>query len=144
MGRGEIDVLGIEVKNTSKIACVDVLLNLHFDARILPLATTRKGTVKPHHTTTYDPHVRDSLYIQVPKVLPKKSTTVTIVVQMERKAEFGDKCLLQADLYYKSKLIEYLQWNVEVSPTYIPQNPSADVLLVSKQRYIGSRLLKVI
>ena len=135
MGRGEIAVLAIEVKNTSKIACVDVLLNLHFDARILPLATTHKGPVVPHHTITYDPRVRDSLYVQVPKVLPKKSTAVTIVVQMERQAEFGDKCLLQADLYYKSKLIEYRQWNVEVSPSYIPQNPSADVLLVSKQDF---------
>lgn len=138
MGRGEVKPLIVKIKNNSnspygffKGSCGTVVLSVHFDARILPVGPTNDANYK----ILYDRKVCDSMYIKVVRIPPKKSVVVKIMVQMERRAEFGEICLWQADLHYKSKLVEYKHKSIEISPIYLPQNPSADVLFIVKKNF---------
>lgn len=58
---------------------------------------------------------------------------VKLKVQMESRAELFDRCLWQADLYLREKLIEYNHASVRASPVYTPQNSPADVLLITSE-----------
>ena len=138
MGRGEVSLLAIKIENISRVAygsCEGsggtVVLQLHMDSRIIPVG--RGPTSSAAYTVTYDPTIRDSMYIELHKIPPKDIVTIYIFAQMESRAELFDHCYWQADLYLRGKLIEYQFRDIRVSPTYIPCNPPADVLFVTSE-----------
>lgn len=141
MDRGEIGLITIEVNNISKLpygSCNGsggkVGLHLHFDARIIPLGT-RAATAKAPYVVTYDPSIRDGMYIEVSEIPAQQGITVSITFQLENRAELFDYCYWQADLYLREKLIEYNHQHFRVSPTYNHQKPPADVLLVTGETF---------
>ena len=65
-------------------------------------------------------------------MIPKKSTiSIEIAVQVCTKGELFDRLLWQADLYLRDKLIEYNFEKIRVSPFYVPQEPPADILMIT-------------
>ena len=137
LGRGEVNVLEIGLQNISGLPYGDcprsggtVGLQIHLDARLIPVGSSSISTT---YTVTYDPSIRDSLYVRVHEILPGKTMKVEIAVQMESCAELFDRCHWEADLYLRDKLIEYNSEKIRVSPFYIPSIPSADVLFVTNQ-----------
>ena len=138
LGRGEIGTLEIGVQNISRMpygSCEGsggkVVLQMHFDQRIIPVATANIGTSLVPYTVTYDPNIRDSMYIQMHNIPPGETVTVQITIQMESRAELFDRCFWQADVYLRDKLIEYNFEKIRVSPFYTPADPPADVLMVT-------------
>ena len=105
-------------------------LQIHLDARLIPVGSSNISTT---YTVTYDPSIRDSLYVRVHEILPGKTIKVETAVQMESCAELFDRCHWEADLYLRDKLIEYNFEKIRVSPFYIPSTPSTDVLFVTNQ-----------
>ncbi len=85
------------------------------------------------YTVTYDPNVRDSMYIQMHEIPPKQTVNVQITVQMESRAELFDRCFWQTDVYLRDKLIEYNFEKVRVTPFYTPTDPVADVLMITNE-----------
>lgn len=137
MSRGEISSIAIEVSNISDRlygCCSDssgkVVLHLHLDARILPLGAYTSDGSSPC-IVTYDPAIRDSMFIELSEIPPKQTTTVKIMVQMENQAELCENCYWQADLYLQGKLIEYNHQHIRVSPAYSPHSSPADILFVT-------------
>ena len=140
MGRGEVSLLAIKIENISRVAYGNcegsggtVVLQLHMDSRIIPVGRGPTCRSSASYTVTYDPTTRDSMYIELHKIPPKDIVTIYIFAQMESHAELFDHCYWQADLYLRGKLIEYQFGDIRVSPTYIPCNPSADVLFVTSE-----------
>lgn len=56
---------------------------------------------------------------------------------MEENARLNENCILQVDLYYRKKLIQYMQKALPASVDieYSIKNPPADVLLVSNEDF---------
>ena len=106
-------------------------LNFHFDERICPLGAGKEGA-NPPYTITYDPEVRDSMYVKIKKIPPKRILCIEVAIQIASNAYLSKECAIQVDLYYKKKLIRYRQEVIQPSfqPSYDPQAPPADVLLV--------------
>ncbi|KAL5483747.1 hypothetical protein EMCRGX_G020158, partial [Ephydatia muelleri] len=135
LGRGEVDVLEIGLQNISGLPYGDcpgsggtVGLQIHLDARLIPVGSSSVSTT---YSVTYDPSIRDSLYVRVHEILPGKTMKVEIAVQMESCAELFDQCHWEADLYLRDKLIEYNFGKMCVSSTYHPS--LADVLFITSQ-----------
>ena len=140
MARGDIYDLNVEVQNISRLpygSCSGsggkVVIQIHLDARLLPVGVGGLGSNVPY-TVTYDPTIKDSMYIELAEIPPQKSVMVKIAVQMEGRAELFDRCLWQADLYLRDKLIEYNHRCIRVSPVYNPQSSPADVLLITSEK----------
>ena len=138
LGRGEVCVLDIGVQNISRMAYGDgpssggkVALQIHMDSRIIPIGYASVGLTGVPYTVTYDPAVRDSMYVQIHAIAPGKVVSVQVAVQMESRAELFDRCLWQTDLYLRDKLIQYNTQTIRVSPFYTPCEPAADVLMVT-------------
>ena len=138
LGRGEVSLLEIGVQNISMMPYGDspgsggrVFLQLHLDARLIPVGSANINTSTVPYTITYDPNVRDSLYIQLHDIPAGQTVNVQVTIQMESRAELFDRCLWQADLYLREKMIEYNFKNVRVTPYYTPQEPTADVLMIT-------------
>ena len=138
LGRGEVSVLEVGVQNISTMPYGDspgsggrVFLQLHLDARLIPVGSANIATSSVPYTITYDPNVRDSLYIQLHDIPAGQTVNVQVTIQMESRAELFDRCLWQADLYLREKLIEYNFKKIRVTPFYTPQEPTADVLMIT-------------
>ena len=145
LGRGEVATLEIGVQNISRMpyglcdgSGGKVDLRIHMDSRIIPVAAANIGMSTVPYTVTYDPNVRDSMYIQMQAIPPGETVVVSLTVQMESRAELFDRCLWQADVYLRDKLIEYNFAKIRVSPFYTPRNPPADILMVTSS-LIGRR-----
>jgi hypothetical protein len=140
LGRGEVSVIEIGVQNISTMAyggCPGsggrVALQIHLDARLIPVgAGTADATALPY-TVTYDPNIRDSMFVEMHAIPAGQTVNVQVTLQMESMAELFDQFLWQADLYLRDKLIEYNFQSIRVSPFYLPKDPAADVLMVTDQ-----------
>ena len=140
LGRGEVSVLEIGIENISTMpygSCPGsggkVVLQIHLDARIIPVGSANVGITAVPYTITYDPNIRDSMYIQLHDIPPGEIVTVQVTVQMESRAELFDRCYWQTDLYLRDKLIEYNFEKIRVIPFYLPKDPPADVLMVTSE-----------
>ena len=138
MGRGEVNLFEIDVRNISSLPygkCPrsggSVTLRLHLDARLIPVGPASPAAQSPPYTVTYDHSARDSLCVQMHEIAPGKVVTVQVAVQMESQAELFERCYWQADLCLRGKVIEYNFQNIRVSPFYIPTDPPADMLLIT-------------
>lgn len=137
VGRGEVAILEIDVRNISQMpygSCAnsggEVMLQLHLDARLTPVAFGNPNHKFPY-TVTYDQSIPDSLYIQMQEIPPDTVIKVEVAIQMDSQAELFQTCYWQADLYLRGKMIEYNHTKIRVSPFYIVKDPPADVLLVT-------------
>ena len=54
---------------------------------------------------------------------------------MESYIELFDWCLWQADFYLQKKMIEYNFGNIHITLLYIPQEPTADVLMITDNTF---------
>ena len=140
LGRGEVSVIDIGVKNISTMPYGSdpsfggkVVLQVHIDARLIPVGSANIGISSVPYTITYDPNVRDSMYIQVHHIPPGETVNVQVTLQMESRAELFDICYWQADLFLRDKLIEYNFERIRVSPFYIPRDPPADILMITSE-----------
>ena len=138
LGRGEVATIEIGIENISQMpygSCPGsggkVVLQVHFDQRLLPLAAANVGLSLVPYTVTYDPSIQDSLYVQIHEIPPKGTVVVQLAVQMEGRAELFDRCLWQADVYLRDKFIEYNHQMIRVSPFYTPTDPPADLLMIT-------------
>lgn len=138
LGRGEVSVLEIGVQNISSMpygGCQGsggrVTLQVHLDARLIPVGSSNVGISSVPYTVTFDPNIQDSLYVEMHEIPAGGTVIVQINVQMESRAELFDRCYWQADLYLRDKLIEYNYEKIRVSPFYVPKDPPADVLMVT-------------
>ncbi|XP_019856009.1 PREDICTED: collagen alpha-1(XXVII) chain-like, partial [Amphimedon queenslandica] len=138
LGRGETANLEIGIKNISQMPYGSVpgsggkvILQVHFDQRLLPVAAANVGLSLVPYTVTYDPNMRDSLYVQLHEIPPKGTVVVQLTVQMESRAELFDRCLWQADVYLRDKLIEYNHQMIRVSPFYTPTASPSDILMIT-------------
>ena len=137
-GRGEVSIFEVDVHNISSMpygTCTgsggEVVVQLHMDSRLIPVAFGKTGSHKVPYTVSYDPATPDSLYIQIHEIPPRKVTTLQVAVQVDSQAELLDRCRWQADLYLRGKLIEYNTEVIRISPFFAPKNPPADVLMVT-------------
>ena len=140
LGRGEVSVLNIGIQNISNMPYGNcpgtggkVVLQIHFDSRIIPVGSANVSQSKVPYTITYDPEIRDSMFIQVDMLPPHVTSNIQVTIQMENHAELFDRCKWQADLYLRNKLIEYNLAEIRVSPFYIPRDPPADVLFITNE-----------
>ena len=141
LGRGEISVLEIGVKNISRLPYYGdgagsggkVALRVHLDARIIPVGSANISLSDVPYTITYDPRNRDSMYIQIHDIPPGQTVNIQVTIQMESQAELLDRCFWQADLCLRDKLIEYNFERIRVIPFYIPQDPTVDILLITSE-----------
>ena len=139
--RGEVSCINIGIQNISalpygksfKTACGTVTLQLHFDRRIIPIGSAQIEIKNVPYVVYNTPEIPDSTFIEMQEVPPGSTVNVQVTVQMDVQAELFDKCMWQADLILRGKLIEYSQTNIRVSPTYIPQQPQADILFITSQ-----------
>ena len=138
LGRGEVSVLEVGVQNISTMPYGDspgsggrVFLQLHLDSRLIPVGSANINASSVPYTITFDPNVRDSLYIKLHDIPAGQTVNVQVTIQMESRAELFDRCLWQADLYLREKLIEYNFDKIRVTPFYTPQEPTADVLMIT-------------
>ena len=137
MDQGEVAIFSVQVKNLSNIPYGNcrasggrVVLQLHFDSRLIPLGEVIADAKIPY-VMTYDHSFTDSTFIELINLPPKQNITVNIKVLMESHAEVFDQCHWQVDVHLRDKLIEYNQKMVAVIPTYNPQNDPADGLLIT-------------
>ena len=138
LGRGEVSVLEIGVQNISTMpygSCAGsggkVVVQLHMDARLIPVGSANTGFNVLPYTVTFDPNSIDTMYIQLHEIPPGETVNVQITIQMESRAELFDRCFWQADLYLRDKLIEYNFEKIRVTPFYIPSDPVADILMIT-------------
>ena len=136
--QGEVSVLEIGVQNISSMPYGDspgsggtVFLQVHLDARIILVGSANVNTESVPYSITYDPKVCSSMYIQMHNISAGQTVSVKITVQMESHAELFDRCLWQADLYLRGKLIEYNFKTIRICKGYTPQQPMADVLMIT-------------
>ena len=140
LGRGEVSVLEIGVQNISSIAygsCPgsggNVSLQLHLDARLIPVGSANIGSMNIPYKVTYDPTAKDSMRIQMDQIPPHETVNVQVTVQMESRAELFEKLLWQADLYLRGKLVEYNMKDIRVSPFFTGTGPPGDVLMITSE-----------
>lgn len=142
--RGEISTVSISIRNVSdaQYGCFKgspgtVFLNLHFDSRLRPLGVVKDGNGQVPYEVTHDASIRDSTYIKVFKIPPKKTLSIKIAIQMQENAHLSEECVFQADLYLRKKLVQYKQRSIQASVdvNYGIKNPPADVLLVSNKDF---------
>ena len=136
LGRGEVSTLDIGIRNISSMlygSCEGsggkVHLQIHLDARLIPIGAINAGLSAVPYTVTHDPNIRDSLYVQMTIIRPLETLDVQINFQMESRAELFDRCFWQTDLFLRDKMIEYNFEKIRVSPFYSPHN--ADVLMIT-------------
>ena len=145
------------VQNISRMAYGDgpssggkVALHIHLDARIIPIGCVSDDVKVGMFTVTYDAQRHDSMFVRLHMIPPKKTINVRVVVQMESQAEFFDRCLWQADLHLRDKLIEYNFKEIRIAPVYIPEMADADALMITSQKItrkefiLWQRLLEVL
>ena len=140
LGRGEVSVIEIGVQNISTLpygACPGsggcVVLQVHFDARLIPVGAGTTDVTAIPYTVTYDPNIRDSRFIELLEIPARQTVNVQVTLQMESRAELFDRCYWQTDLYLRDKLIEYNYKKIRVSPFYLPKDPAADVLMITNE-----------
>ena len=70
------------------------------------------------------------LYIQLHDIPAGRTLNVQVAIQIESCDELFDWCLRQDDLSFCEKLIKRNFKKIPVSSFYIPQEPTADVLII--------------
>ncbi|XP_064636852.1 uncharacterized protein LOC135493433 [Lineus longissimus] len=137
MGRGEENFVHVTLKNISTMPYGDGMdsggfleVRVRLDRRILPVAKQELMENQPY-MLTFHPATRDSVHARIYHIAPNSTLTVTLPIYMEGGAELFDRCLVQADVFLRGKLIEYNQHLIRVCPYYVKRDPPADVLLVT-------------
>ena len=138
VGRGEVTIISIQIENISSKpygscqgSAGKVGVQVHMDARLIPVAYGSCKEEKLPYIVTYDRTKRDSLYIEVSRILPKQTLTMYIAVQIDSEAELFDRCQWQADLCLRGKVIEYNFEKIRISPIYVQREPPGDILMVT-------------
>lgn len=138
VGRGEVTIITVQIENISSKpygscegAAGKVGVQVHMDARLIPVAYGSYKDEKLPYIVTYDPNKRDSLYIDVSRILPKETLTMHLAVQIDSEAELFDRCQWQADLCLRGKVIEYNFEKIRISPIYVQREPRGDILMVT-------------
>ena len=157
LGRGEVSKLEIGAQNISSMpygSCQGslgrVVLQIHLDARLIPVGSANIGFSNVPYSVTYDPNIRDSMFVEMHGIPAGETINVEITVQMESRAELMDHCFWQADLLLRDKRIEYNFEKIRVSPYYIPRDPAGDVLMVTnsnitrKEFVFWQRILEIL
>ena len=140
LGRGEISFINIGIQNISTLPygkCPKsggtVIVQLHFDCRIIQIASAHIDMKNVPYRVYANPEIPDSTFVEVQEISPKSTINLQVTIQMDTNAELFDRCMWQADLILRGKLIEYGQSQIRVSPIYIPLDPPADILFVTSQ-----------
>lgn len=138
VGRGEVTFLTIQIENislkpygTCKGSAGSIGVQVHMDARLIPIAYSNNANENLPYIVKYDPNKRDSLFIQVKTILPKETLTICLAVQVDCDAELFDRCLWQATLCLRGKVIEYNFEKIRISPIYVHREPPGDILMVT-------------
>ena len=138
VGRSEVTIIGIQIENistkpygTCQGSAGKVGVQVHIDARLIPVAYGNYKDEKLPYIVSYDPIKRDSLYIEVSCIPPKQTLTMYIAVQVDSEAELFDRCQWQADLCLRGKVIEYKFEKIRISPIYVQREPPGDILMVT-------------
>ena len=138
VGRSEVTIISIQIENISTKpygACQGsagkVGVQVHMDARLIPVAYGSYKDEKLPYIVSYDPIKRDSVYIEVSCIPPKQTLTMYIAVQIDSEAELFDRCQWQADLCLRGKVIEYKFEKIRISPIYVQREPPGDILMVT-------------
>ena len=138
VGRGEVTIISVQIENISSKpygscqgSAGKVGIQVHMDARLIPIAYGSHTDKKLPYSVTHDPTKQDSLYIQVNSISPKEIMTMYIAVQVDSEAELFDHCQWQADLCLRGKVIEYNFEKIRISPIYVQRDPPSDILMVT-------------
>ena len=114
LGRGDVSYIEIGVQNISTLPygrCLGsrgrVVLQVHLDARLLPVGAGTTDITALPYVVTHDPNIRDSMFIELLEIPARQTVNIQVTLQMESRAELFDRCYWQADLYLRDKLIEY-------------------------------------
>ena len=138
VGRGEVTLLTIQMENistksygTCQGSAGNVGMQIHMDARLIPVAYGNHTNENLPYIITYDLNKRDSLFVQIKSILPKETLTVCLAVQVDCDAELFDRCQWQVDLCLRGKVIEYNSEKIRISPIYVQRDPPGDILMVT-------------
>ena len=138
VGRGEVTIISIQIENVSSKpygSCQGsagrVGVQIHMDARLIPVAYGSYTDEKLPYIITHDATKRDSLYIEISRILPKETLTLYVAVQIDSEAELFDRCQWQANLCLRGKVIEYNFEKIRISPIYVQREPPGDILMVT-------------
>ena len=140
LGKGEVSTINIGIQNISSLPygnCAKsggtVLVQLHFDHRLTPIgsACANITTQDVPYRVFHDREAPDSTFIEVSELKSHATVNLQVTIQMDSNAELFDRCIWQADLYLRGKLIEYNHAQIRVSPFYVPHEPTADVLFIT-------------
>ena len=89
LGRGEVSVIDIGVQNISTMpygGCLGsggrVALQIHLDARLIPVGAGTIDSGSLPYTVTYDPNIRDSMFVEVHEIPPGQTVNVQVTLQM--------------------------------------------------------------
>ena len=134
---GELGIFEVTLYNASN--CVygsegkgAVEVGISLDCRLLPTTKITDTNGVPY-VISYDPSKKDSYKVEVKAIKPKESLTIQLALKMEKAAEVFDRCLWQASLFFRKKLIEYNFSTVRVAPLNNTYDPDSDVVMVTKE-----------
>ncbi len=140
LGKGEVSCINIGIQNISALPygnCLKsggtVIVQLHFDRRIAVIASGQTQMQNIPFEVYHKPEIPDSTFIKVLEIPPRSTVNLQVVIQMDAQAELFDRCMWQADLILRGKLIEYSQICIRVAPIYAPIEPPADILFITSQ-----------
>lgn len=150
IGCGEVAALEIGIQNVSLLpygSSIDsggsVDIRIHMDHRLIPLGLIAANSpnsedgetaVSLPYAVTYNPTTPDCIHVRVTEIHPGETLVVPIAIQLESQSELYDTCIWQTELYFKGKLVEYMQSEVRVSPAYsLPQSAGklSDVMMIT-------------
>ena len=147
ISKGEVSILEVGVENKSSRVSYgsaencfgSVRVRMHLDSFMFPLGIMPEGSSDVKHfnfQVFYDPHLQDSLWIEIKELRPTELVTFKIAFMMDDKVKLCDICIWQSDLYYKGKLIEYMAHEIHVTPSYsLPSSLTnfGDVLMITSK-----------
>lgn len=145
ISKGEISVLEVGVENKSMVSygsvenCLgSVRVRMHLDSFMVPLGVMPEGSDVKHFNfqVSYDPHLPDSLWVEIKELHPTEVVTFKIAFTMDDETKISDTCVWQTDLYYKGKLVEYMAQEIQVTPSYsLPSSLTnlGDVLMITSK-----------
>lgn len=138
VGRSEVTIFEMQVENlsskpygTCKQSAGEVGIQVHMDARLIPIAHSNAADKEVPYNVFYDPSKKDGLYVQIHSILPKETISIQLAVQMDCEAELFDYCHWQADLCLRGKVVEYKFEKIRISPIYKPQDSPGDMLMIT-------------
>ena len=134
---GELGIFEVILYNTSNSVYGSegkgtVELGISLDSRLLPTAKISDANGVPY-VISFDPSKKDSYKVEVQAIKPKESLNIQLAMKMEKGAEVFDRCLWQASLFFRKKLIEYSFSTVRVAPLNNTYDPDSDVVMVTKE-----------